>query len=355
MEDCAIAQQGRRARRAVGDDREIVLTTAASTAPEAKAPDTCNAGVALRAFVLSNAVAVLLAFDAGSTPTQWWPVLQHGFAVAEPATTLWLAAMCASALRSVKARMLLGVAAGAAATWLAQFLLGWALQPLAPLPDWRPALLGGCLAALFLHGLRQRALALQPAMVQARLAELQARIRPHFLFNALNAASALVHEQPERAEQVLDDLALLFRATVSSPGTMSAVRDEIEVARRYLAIEEVRFGPRMQVTWDVEPGLDALSMPALTLQPLVENAVRHGVESLGGDCRIAIALRRAQGMLEIEVCNDWREAASTGTGVALANITQRLRLLYDITAELRHGPLPGQDPPRYRVLIRLPL
>jgi two-component system sensor histidine kinase AlgZ len=60
-------------------------------------------------------------------------------------------------------------------------------------------------------------------------------------------------------------------------------------------------------------------------------------------------------MLEIEVCNDWREAASTGTGVALANITQRLRLLYDITAELRHGPLPGQDPPRYRVLIRLPL
>nr|WP_288118380.1 histidine kinase [Thiomonas sp.] len=327
-------------------------------------PDACNAGTAIRAYMLVNAVVVLLALAAGPRPAQWWGPLLQGLAVAEPAAAIWLSFMCLSRRRwrrlGASMRVAVGVGAGAAAGWMAQALVGSVLAAGegGGLPDWRSALVGAALAAVFLHYLSLRAQALTPATVQARLAELQARIRPHFLFNALNAASALVREQPLQAEQVLDDLAELFRATVSRPGTLSTVAEEVDLARRYLGIEAVRFGERMQVRWAVEPGLEGLRIPALTLQPLVENAVRHGVESCAGPCHIDVWVSPRAGMLEIGVVNDYAPrdgSAGQGTRVALANITQRLRLLYDITADLRHGRVEGLDPPRYRVRIRLPL
>jgi two-component system sensor histidine kinase AlgZ len=333
--------------------------------PTSPLPDACNAGTAIRAYFLVNAVVILLALAAGPRPEQWWGPLLQGVAVAEPAAAIWLSFMCLSrrAWRSLGAamRVVVGVAAGAAAGWLAQALVGSVLvagEGGGGLPDWRSALVGAALAAVFLHYLGLRAQALTPATVQARLDELQARIRPHFLFNALNAASALVREQPKQAEQVLDDLAELFRATVSRPGTLSTVAEEVDLARRYLGIEAVRFGDRMQVRWAVEPGLEGLRIPSLTLQPLVENAVRHGVESCAGPCLIDVWVTPRAGMLEIGVVNDYvpREGGGgKGTRVALSNITQRLRLLYDITADLRHGRVDGLDPPRYRVRIRLPL
>ncbi|NNM66270.1 MAG: histidine kinase [Burkholderiales bacterium] len=327
-------------------------------------PDACNAGTAIRAYILVNAVVLLLALAAGPRPEQWWGPLLQGVAVAEPAAAIWLSFMCLSR-RSWRRlgtlwRLAVGIVAGAASGWLAQALVGSVLilGEGGGLPDWRSALVGAALATVFLHYLGLRAQALTPATVQARLDELQARIRPHFLFNALNAASALVREQPQQAEQVLDDLAELFRATVSRPGTLSTVAEEVDLARRYLGIEAVRFGDRMQVHWAVEPGLEGLRIPALTLQPLVENAVRHGVESCAGPCLIDVWVTPRAGMLEIGVVNDYvpREGQSgNGTRVALSNITQRLRLLYDITADLRHGRVDGLDPARYRVRIRLPL
>ncbi len=335
-----------------------------ATPQSALLPDACNAGAAIRAYVLVNAVVLLLPLASSPRPSAWSSLLLQGLAVAEPGAAIWLGVMCLSRrswrkLGSV-ARIVVGIGAGAAAGWIAQALVDSVLDvgTGSTMPDWRSALLGAVLASVFLHYLSLRVQALTPATVQARLDELQARIRPHFLFNALNAASALVREQPQRAEQVLDDLAELFRATVSRPGTLSTVQEEVDLARRYLDIEAVRFGARMQVRWAVDTGLEHLRIPSLTLQPLVENAVRHGVESGTGPCLIDVWVTPRAGMVELGVVNDYTPSTKSngrGTRVALSNIAQRLQLLYDITADLHHGPVDGLVPPRYRVRIRLPL
>ncbi len=324
--------------------------------------DLCSPGAALRAFALANLAALLHALGMGAAPRAWLPVLLHDLEVAQPAVALWLLAVCGGAglWRGARAQALAAVLAGALAPWLTQTLLDRVLAAADPaLPGWRGAVLGALLAALLVQHQRLRAQALDPAQLRARLDELQARIRPHFLYNTLNAAAALVHEQPERAERVLDDLAGLFRASVGSTGQYSTVRAEIELARRYLDIEEVRFGSRMRLHWQIEDACQDLRMPALTLQPLLENAVRHGVESTSLPCAIDVAMRKRGSHLEIEVTNDYQPrgdaARHSGTGTALANIGQRLRLLYDLDGEIRHGPSGSGEPRRWRVRLRLPL
>lgn len=324
--------------------------------------DLCSPGAALRALALANLVALLHGLGTGVQPHAWVPPLLRDFGVAQPAVAMWLVLMCggARAWREPRVQAVVAVLGGALSLWLAQAAVARLLPGAeAPLPDWRDAALGAVLAALLLQHQRLRAQALDPAHMRARLDELQARIRPHFLYNALNAASALVHEQPERAEQVLDDLACLFRASLGRSGHFSQVRDEVELARRYLDIEDVRFGPRMRVHWQLEPECLDLRMPALTLQPLLENAVRHGVESSSRPCVIDVCIRRRGAHLDIMVRNDYQPrpdgAPTRGTGVALANIAQRLRLLYDLDAEMRHGPDRGADTTRWRVRLRLPL
>ena len=141
-----------------------------------------------------------------------------------------------------------------------------------------PALAGAGLAAAMFQWLQLRAQALVPADTTARLAELQSRIRPHFLFNTLNTALALVRHDPARAEAVLEDLAELFRVAITENAESVTLAEEVELAQRYLAIEQIRFGSRLQVSWELDPDAGAARVPPLLLQPLVENAVRHGVE-----------------------------------------------------------------------------
>ncbi|GAB3343401.1 sensor histidine kinase [Marilutibacter aestuarii] len=124
---------------------------------------------------------------------------------------------------------------------------------------------------------------------QAELEALQARIRPHFLFNTLNTGAALVHQRPEAVEQLLLDLADLFRAALAGPHQIP-LQDELDLARRYLEIEGLRFRERLQVTWKLPRALPDVTVPALTIQPLVENAIRHGIERLpkGGTIEVAV-------------------------------------------------------------------
>ncbi len=124
---------------------------------------------------------------------------------------------------------------------------------------------------------------------QAELEALQARIRPHFLFNTLNTGAALVHQRPEAVEQLLLDLSDLFRAALAGPHQIP-LQDELDLARRYLEIEGLRFRERLQVTWNLPRALPDVTVPALTIQPLVENAIRHGIERLpkGGTIEVAV-------------------------------------------------------------------
>ncbi|GHA76296.1 sensor histidine kinase [Cognatilysobacter bugurensis] len=141
--------------------------------------------------------------------------------------------------------------------------------------------------AAFQNYWRARQLAMRAQ--QAELEALQARIRPHFLFNTLNTGAALVHSRPGEAERLLLDLADLFRAALAGPRDIS-LEDELSLVRRYLEIEQLRFGDRLRVEWDVPGSIPAVQVPALSIQPLVENAIRHGVERVPHGGRVEIAL-----------------------------------------------------------------
>jgi two-component system sensor histidine kinase AlgZ len=194
-----------------------------------------------------------------------------------------------------------------------------------------------------------------PSDARARLAELQSRIRPHFLFNTLNTAVSLVRTDPARAEGVLEDLADLFRvALIDTGGASGAVTlgSELDLARRYLAIESLRFGDRLRLEWQLDPAADAARLPPLVLQPLLENAVRHGVEPAEAGGMVRVRTRVRLGRAEITIDNSVGTAASRpGHGLALANVRERLRLLHDLDAQFDVYQGDG----RYRVRLVVPI
>ncbi|TZF91826.1 sensor histidine kinase [Cognatilysobacter lacus] len=137
---------------------------------------------------------------------------------------------------------------------------------------------------------------------QADLESLQARIRPHFLFNTLNTGAALVHRNPERAEQLLLDLADLFRAALAGPRDIP-LEEELDLVRRYLDIEAMRFGERLRVEWELPAEIPRVRVPALSIQPLVENAIRHGVERIERGGRVEITLSETARHVLVRVRN----------------------------------------------------
>ena len=270
---------------------------------------------------------------------------------------LWLPATCALrpllARQSGAQRSALLALLGAASAGLAWGLVaGLGLVPALAGTAAGSAACGAALALLVWHWLGLRAAAAQPVQASARLAELQSRIRPHFLFNALNTALALVQVNPRQAETVLEDLAQLFRAALAESGSAVTLDEEIDLAQRYLAIEQLRFGSRLQVVWDLDSAASAAWLPPLVLQPLVENAVRHGIEpALAGGC-IVVRTRVLRGMAELRVSNTLPEAPGRpGSGIALANVAERLRLLHDVAASLHTGVEDGE----FRARIVVPL
>jgi two-component system sensor histidine kinase AlgZ len=191
-----------------------------------------------------------------------------------------------------------------------------------------------------------------PADTSARLAELQSRIRPHFLFNTLNSAIALVRAEPAKAEALLEDLSDLFREALNDSGEPVRLAQEIELAHRYLAIEQVRFGERLRVQWLLDPAADDAKLPPLLLQPLVENAVRHGVEpsALGADVRIST--QRRGSIVVIKVINTVPNGqGQRGQGLALRNVRERLDLLHDVQGQFRCGLKAGV----YQVRMEVPI
>ena len=178
----------------------------------------------------------------------------------------------------------------------------------------------------------------QQAELKARIESLQARIRPHFLFNSLNSIASLVVIDPLKAEQAVLDLSDLFRASLAKPGTLVSWGDELELAKRYLSIEHYRLGERLQLDWQVENVPMDLPIPQLTLQPLLENALIYGIQPRieGGLVRIEADYR--DGVFQLCVSNPYQEGAeqqpSRGTQQALVNIDARLAALFGPGASL---------------------
>ncbi len=216
----------------------------------------------------------------------------------------------------------------------------------------RYVFLGGAGTALLLAYFRLRALVLSPAIDQARLQALQARIRPHFLFNCINTVLSMVRTDPKRAETALEDMSDLFRMAMAHDDKLVPLKREIELARRYLALEQMRLGDRLRVSWSTAelPG-DAM-VPPLIVQPLLENAVYHGIEPLaeGGGIDIRLELKGEEVHLEISNPRSEPGMRHVGNRVALDNIRERLSLLFDIEAQ--YTVETGQD--FYRVKITMP-
>lgn len=175
------------------------------------------------------------------------------------------------------------------------------------------------------------------AQAAARIETLQARIRPHFLFNSLNAIASLIRIDADKAETAVEDLATVFRATLREERNDHTLADELELIERYLAIEALRLGERLQVTRTVDPGLRACRVPALSVQPLVENAIHHGVQALPQGGIIAINAYRDGDALCVSVRNPKPANAPPrlgGNHIALGNIRERLRMRYGERAAL---------------------
>ncbi|NEX61545.1 sensor histidine kinase [Noviherbaspirillum galbum] len=191
------------------------------------------------------------------------------------------------------------------------------------------------------HYFELRARAYSPTLVEARLQALQARIRPHFLFNSLNAVLSLIRNEPRRAESALEDLAELFRVLMSDPRSMTTLDEELRLCRQYLSIEQIRLGARMRVEWDMGEADDAflsqVRVPVLLIQPLLENAVHYGVEPAVEPVTVRIQVGRAGDRLQVLVLNPYHgeHAGPAGNQIALRNIRERLELLYDLEAELK--------------------
>jgi len=142
-----------------------------------------------------------------------------------------------------------------------------------------------------------------------------------------------VRVDPHRAEEVLEDLAEVFRVALMEGGEAVSLEQEIELARRYLAIEQIRFGERLRVRWELDPAANLARVPPLLLQPLVENAVRHGVEPNegGGDVLVRTQVRGSE--VDLTITNTVSDLASMpGHGMALRNVRERLRLMHDVAA-----------------------
>lgn len=195
------------------------------------------------------------------------------------------------------------------------------------------------------------------AEAEARYLALQARIRPHFLFNALNSLAELIGSKPDVAEEMVVDLADLFRVSLDSRQKLIPLREEIEIVKGYLRIEEIRLGDKLLVNWEIADNALNAQLPRLTVQPLVENGVLHGVSRLRARGMLHVIARREGEFLVIDVENPIppEEAPKrAGTGTAINNIAQRIKLIYGDKAKLILGEDSDEFGPLFRARLRLP-
>ncbi len=209
-------------------------------------------------------------------------------------------------------------------------------------------LIAGALLVYF----QLRAKALSPAITEARLQALQARIRPHFLFNSINAVLSQMRTDPRRAETALEDLADLFRVLMRDNRQLAPLENEVELCRHYLDLEKLRLGDRLTVDWHIDNMPKDALVPPLVLQPLLENAVYHGIEPSSAPGVIAINIFLSRGEVHAILRNPYQAGPGRGGGnkMALANIRERLALHFDAEASLENRLTRDS----YEVHIRMP-
>lgn len=326
-------------------------------------PDCCNIGVVFRVLVVVN-IAVMFAILLRTTGYKLGLLeFVETSMLVELASLSSLVALCG--LRKVirttppwAQRVACGLVPAIVTSLLIRFLSTniWFLDTFTHLTNLEGMLVAALFGISLQHYFELRTRAFSPALVEARLQALQARIRPHFLFNSLNAVLSLIRTEPKRAETTLEDLADLFRVLMRDARDMTTLEQEIRLCRQYLSIEKVRLGERLQVKWEAinisDSVLQKAQIPSLLLQPLLENAVHYGVEPASQPALIHIKLNRSLDRIEIAITNPYYDNVqpSEGNHMALNNIRERLALLYDVEAQITTSATKGV----FEVRLRFP-
>lgn len=319
-------------------------------------PNFCHLGVSLKTLLTVEAAAYALLWAAGGGPLAGFLRLIEQSAVLQPALLITLAMLCLTGpwLRKLAYSTGLAMVIALAALIPNLIYLGatrlYSQTPLASPVE--VTAFSTLLAVLLLGYFHQRSKALSPAITEARLQALQARIRPHFLFNSLNAVLSLVRSNPRRAEHALEDLSDLFRALMSDTRQLAPLEDEIALTKAYLNLEELRLGERLKVVWYIDKMPSDALIPPLVIQPLVENAVYHGIEPHREAGEISLNIYRSQDMVHIVIRNPYAGEGNhhAGNKIAMGNIRERLSLHFDLDATLKSELLGAV----YQVHITLP-
>lgn len=303
-------------------------------------PDFRNLGVMLRMLLLINAMAFTAAIIKAPNNELIIPQFGEISAVLQPILILSLLILyLASGLLSR-----LTYRQGLISVFIIELVVTslvyfFEARFLPPTPGALPRYLFLCLAAttitLSYFNLRNRALS--PALSEARLQALQARIRPHFLFNSITAVLSLMRKDPKRAETALEDLSDLFRVLMADNRELSTLKDEITLCQQYLDLEQLRLGERLQVEWHTEKMPQDAMLPPLVLQPLLENAVYHGIEPSIEPGIVSINIYHNRDEVHIVLRNPYTKEGThhVGNKMAIGNIRERLSLHFDAEASLR--------------------
>ncbi len=319
-------------------------------------PNFCNLGIMLRILVLVDAMSLLAALARSSG--SWWQEVLVISALVQPVLLASLLALCLLRRWLKRLPYHLGIAAVLLLTTLITTLVAVAGQnlfsgsgglPLALDRYWLFSLAATGTVLYYLH-LRNRALS--PAITEARLQALQARIRPHFLFNSLNAVLSLIRSDPKRAEQTLEDMADLFRVLMADNRQLTTLEKEVALCRQYLNIEQLRLGERLYIAWAIDKMPREALVPPLVLQPLLENAVYHGIEPRTEPGEISINIYRSRDEVHLVIRNPYLgdDKHHGGNKMALDNVGERLKLHFDAEARL-DASIHGNT---YQVHITLP-
>lgn len=331
-------------------------------------PDFCGLNSVFAVVILSELFALILTLAATHVTIDPWRYLAMTSLFMQ-----WVGLCCAAVL--CRARPLLAkldMLAAASASYLILLLVILILSeaafhvvrnPALPLygPHHTSFLLSNLSIGAIISALVLRYLFLQHqwkervrAEAEARLQALQARIRPHFLFNSINTVTSLIHGKPDIAEEALLDLADLFRASMRDEKRHITFSDELELTRRYLHMESLRLGERLTVEWQVDAIPEEALLPPLMLQPLVENAVYHGIEPRADGGTLSLVGNVENGMLKLKIGNPLPEGETAhrdGNRLAMRNIRERLEAHYGQRASLETIKQDGY----YLATLTLPL
>ena len=304
--------------------------------PRKVIPDGCNMGVLVRVIGIVVALSMAAAAADAASPANALEKFLRVTSFVAPATLATLMFWCAER-RGLPA---LAAPLQRAIAWLTPALAAYVLSLLMREgAGWTPlghALAGFALGAGVQHYYELRERAFSPALAEAKYQALQSRIRPHFLFNSLNAVLAVIRTEPAKAERMLESIAELFRAVMADTRKLVPLAQEIELCRNYVEIEQTRLGNRLAVDWQIGAYHPRAKVPQLLLQPVIENAIRYGAETLPGRADIIVRVRQHGFTLELFVSNPIapERPEREGNQIGLANIRGRLALIYDLEAKI---------------------